>query len=291
MIHRFYKDGEKLDVAGLNVITVLIDRVETELTEVAYNEWRAGLEGPPHRHAEKDQVFYIVSGEGKINLGDEEYPVYPGHLIYAPAGLLHRTTVLGDKPLGYIFFNVFNSADKEGHASFADHISKVKEIRRQQAQSGQSDVAGSEKAVSTNVPGRHFSSVHEGKQFDFGSNSTRLLLDRNETNRLEFVVVSWPAGSKGALVAHKEKEQTFFILEGKGQITVGNETEMVKPGEVMFVPRNVPHTTTAGPEPLTYLCLNSLVTKPADPSFEDMVKRIAPERIRRWQSGDSSVGE
>lgn len=291
MIHRFYTSGQKLDVAGLNVITVLIDRAETELTEVAFNEWRAGLEGPPHLHAEKDQVFYIVSGEGKITLGNEEYPVSPGHLIYAPAGLLHRTTVQGNKPLGYIFFNVFNSAEKEGHASFADHISKVKEIRRQQAQTGQSDVAGSEQAVTATFPARHFSSVHEGKQFDFGSNSTRLLLDRNETNRLEFVVVSWPAGSKGAMVAHKEKEQTFFILEGTGRITVGSETETVKPGEVVFVPRNTPHTTAAGSQTLTYLCLNSLVTQPVDRSFEEMAKRIAPERIRRWKSGDPSVGE
>jgi quercetin dioxygenase-like cupin family protein len=152
-------------------------------------------------------------------------------------------------------------------------------------------VAGSEQVVTTTFPGRHFSSIHEGKQFDFGSNSTRLLLDRNETNRLEFVVVSWPAGSKGAMVAHKEKEQTFFILEGTGRITVGSETEKVKPGEVIFVPRNIPHTTAAGSQTLTYLCLNSLVTEPEDRSFEEMARRIAPERIRRWKSGDPSVGE
>ena len=47
MLHRFYKEGEQLDVAGLNLITVLIDRSETEITEVALNEWRAGLELQP----------------------------------------------------------------------------------------------------------------------------------------------------------------------------------------------------------------------------------------------------
>ena len=41
MIHRYYKEGQKLDVAGLNQITVLLDRTETELTEIALNEWRA----------------------------------------------------------------------------------------------------------------------------------------------------------------------------------------------------------------------------------------------------------
>jgi hypothetical protein len=33
MIKRNYQQGEKLDVAGLNEITVLVDRSETELTE------------------------------------------------------------------------------------------------------------------------------------------------------------------------------------------------------------------------------------------------------------------
>ena len=67
MLHRYYKDGQKLDVAGLNQITVLIDRSETELTEVGLNEWRPKLDGPPHKHDEKDQIFYISSGEGSKN--------------------------------------------------------------------------------------------------------------------------------------------------------------------------------------------------------------------------------
>ena len=137
MINRYYKDGQKLDVSGLNQITVLIDRSETELTEIGLNEWRAGLEGPPHQHAAKDQIFYIVSGEGVVSVGSETYEVLPGNLVYIPAGILHKTEVKSVVPLGYILFNVFSSPDKEGHASFADHIKKVKEIRRSQADSGQ----------------------------------------------------------------------------------------------------------------------------------------------------------
>ena len=147
MIHRYYKEGQKLDVAGLNQITVLLDRTETELTEIALNEWRAGLEGPPHAHAEKDQVFYIVSGEGRVIVGEEDYTVKPGCLVYVPAGLRHQSITTSDEPLGYILYNVFNSADKEGHATFADHIEKVKEIRKKQAESGESDVSGAEKST------------------------------------------------------------------------------------------------------------------------------------------------
>jgi mannose-6-phosphate isomerase-like protein (cupin superfamily) len=291
MIHRYFENGEKLDVAGLNEITVLLDRGETELTEIALNEWRAGLDGPPHVHGQKDQVFYIVSGQGKIVLGENYHEVKAGCLAYVPTGMVHQSITTSDVPLRYILFNVFNNPDKEGHASFKDHISKVKEIRKQQAESGKSDVSGAEKSTIAIKPSKFFSDIKNGKEYDFGSNSTILLLDRNETNKFECVVVQWPTHSKGALVAHKEKEQTFFVLSGNGSVTIGDETEDVKPGDLIFVPRNKAHTTEAGDEDLVYLCLNSIVTAPKDASFDEMYNRIAPGRIQRWKSGNGTLGE
>ncbi len=291
MIHRYYKEGQRLDVAGLNQITVLLDRTETELTEIALNEWRAGLEGPPHAHAEKDQVFYIVSGEGRVIVGEEEYNVQPGCLVYIPAGLRHQSITTSAEPLGYILYNVFNSADKEGHATFADHIEKVKEIRKKQAELGKSDVSGAEKSAVPTKQTKFFSDIKDGKKYDFGSNSTILLLDRTETNKFEFVVVQWPPHSKGVMVAHKEKEQTFFILNGVGKVTIGDQTEKVKPGDLIFVPRNVPHTTEADDTDLEYLCINSIVTETQDSSFDEMYNRIAPGRMERWKSGSNEVGE
>jgi mannose-6-phosphate isomerase-like protein (cupin superfamily) len=291
MIHRYYKEGEKLDVAGLNEITVLLDRTETEMTEIALNEWRAGLEGPPHAHAEKDQVFYIVSGKGKVIVGGEEYTVKPGCLVYVPTGLRHQSITTSNEPLGYILYNVFNSNEKEGHATFAEHIKQVKKIRKKQAETGEANISGAEKTLESNRKTKFFTSVTDGKKYDFGSNYTILLLDRTETNKFEFVVVQWPPHSKGAMVAHKEKEQTFFILSGKGKVTIGDETEDVKPGELIFVPRNVPHTTEAGDDSLEYLCINSIVTETKDSSFDEMYNRIAPGRRERWKSGSDEIGE
>ena len=290
MINRYRQDGQKLDVAGLNEITVLIDRTESELTEVALNEWRSGLEGPPHSHAEKDQIFYIVSGEGRILLDDIEHEVKPGSLLYVPAGLIHRSTTTSEEPLGYILYNIFLTTGKEGHATFKDHIDKVKLIRKMQAEKGISDVTGSEKSNKVEKEPKVFHDVMSGKKYDFGSNNTILLLDRTETSRFEFVVVEWPPNNKGTMVAHSEKEQTFYILSGNGKVTIGDETEEVKPGHIVFVPRNTPHTTESFDETLTYLCLNSIVTHPKDKSFEEMYNRIAPGRIDRWKSGTTEVG-
>ena len=291
MICRHYQNGQQLDVAGLNVVTVLVDRSETQLTEVGWNCWRKGLEGPPHSHEAKEQIFHVTDGEGIIVVGPARYAVKPGSLIYVPPMVVHQTIVTGDAPLGYILFNAFLDDSKEGHASFAEHIAKVKEVRRQQAESQQSAVAGAELRAVFDRPGKWVADIHAGRLFDFGSNTTRLILERNEAVRAEVTLVSWPKGSKGAVVSHPEKEQTFFVLAGHGTVTIGDETRPVTVGDVVFVPWKAPHTTEAGDETLTYLCLNTHVIETKEKTFEQMYNRVAPGRIARWKSGDATAGK
>ncbi|MBN2355477.1 cupin domain-containing protein [candidate division KSB1 bacterium] len=291
MIHRHYQKGPVLNVAGLNEMIVLIDRTESELTEVALNTWRAGLVGPPHSHDQKEQIFYVTSGKGVVKASAQAFDVGPGHLIYLPVGVEHQTVADKKEALHYLLFNVFSNAEKEGHGSYAEHIEKVKQIRRQQADSGRSRVKNAERSAVSDKPVKHIADIKKGVVFDFGSNSTRLLLDRSETDRFEMVVVTWPKGNRGAMVAHKEKEQTFFVLSGSGIVIVGEEQATVRPGDIVFVPRNTPHTTEAVREDLSYLCLNTHCVEPVDASFEQMYNRIAPGRIDRWKKGDDSVGD
>jgi mannose-6-phosphate isomerase-like protein (cupin superfamily) len=291
VIRSHYQKGQKLDVAGLNVVTVLVDRSQTRLTEVGWNRWSQGLEGPPHSHEAKEQIFYVTDGQGIVVVGPARYAVKPGSLIYVPPSTTHQTIVTGDAPMSYFLFNAFLDASKEGHASFADHIEKVKEVRRQQAESQQAAVAGADISSVSDRPGQLVEDVRQGRVFDFGSNTSTLLLDRNETRRCEVTLVTWPKGNKGAMVVHQEKEQTFFVLAGGGQVTIGNETCDVGVGDVIFVPWNTPHTTAAPDVDLSYLCFNTLVIEPPDKSFDESYHRVASGRIARWKSGDRTVGE
>ena len=48
-------------------------------------------------------------------------------------------------------------------------------------------------------------------------------------------------------------EQIYFILEGFGQMTVGNETQTVEVGDCIFIPSNEPHgLVNVGNEKLIY---------------------------------------
>ena len=134
MICRRYNQGQRLDVAGLNEIVVVIDRSETARTEVGLNVWRAGLAGPRHSHAEKEQTFFVTSGRGWVVVGDEKREVREGDVVFVPAGAPHQTIAGDARPLAYLLYNAFVTDTKEGHRSFAEHIEKVKATRRAQAE-------------------------------------------------------------------------------------------------------------------------------------------------------------
>lgn len=58
-----------------------------------------------------------------------------------------------------------------------------------------------------------------------------------------------------------DPEQIYFILEGSGKMTVGDETQLVSPGECVFIPSGIPHgLINVGKSQLRYLSA-------ASPSF------------------------
>lgn len=255
MVIRYYKEGQKLDVAGLNEITVLIDRSETELTEVGWNCWTPNQDGPPHKHNDKIQLFYVTDGVGKINLGDDVYNAKPGDLAFVPAGLVHQTITTTSEKLCYMLFNIFIDKGKEGHTTFADHIEKVKQIRKLQAESGVSGELDEDK-IKEVLPGKFFTQILTLNKLALANKHAVELITRDSKLNMELNLVHRTSSTKNELEVHTDKEQTFFIIEGEGTVTVGTETEKVKSGNLIFIPRNVYHKAEATSNHLYYLCLN-----------------------------------
>ena len=49
----------------------------------------AGAHDPQVPHDE-DEIYYVVSGEGRIRVGPEEQPVGPGTIVFVPKGVEHK---------------------------------------------------------------------------------------------------------------------------------------------------------------------------------------------------------
>lgn len=259
MICRNIYSREPIEVNELNTLRIGIDRSETAFTETALNAWRPGLIGPPHFHEHKEQVFFIVSGEGTIRMGDQSYDVQPHALVYCPASVEHQTIVSGERALEYLLYNIFTDPRKEGCATFKEHIRKVKDIRSAQAR--QQNAGRINLRVKPAHEPKWIPDIRKGKIRDSELYTTRQVLDRADTEKCEARVVNWLPNSNGPPIARDDIEQVWYVLSGSGIVTVSDESNRVASGDVVYVPCHATYGITVGPEGLSYLCLNTLVSE------------------------------
>jgi mannose-6-phosphate isomerase-like protein (cupin superfamily) len=95
----------------------------------------------------------------------------------------------------------------------------------------------------------------------------RPLIDRTTSSieRCSLAEEVLPAGATVGRHHHLETEEIYYILQGAGRMTVGEETREVEAGDAVFIPRGHTHTLeNTGAEPMTIL----LVCGPAH-SFAD----------------------
>lgn len=52
-----------------------------------------------HRHDESEEVYYVLRGEGALEIGGAIERVGPGDARLIPAGIEHRVTAVGPEPL------------------------------------------------------------------------------------------------------------------------------------------------------------------------------------------------
>jgi mannose-6-phosphate isomerase-like protein (cupin superfamily) len=63
---------------------------------------RPGARTTPHYHPQTEEIYYILSGEAQMRIGDETAAVVPGDAIAIPPGQVHHITNTGDKPLVFL---------------------------------------------------------------------------------------------------------------------------------------------------------------------------------------------
>ena len=56
----------------------------------------------PHRHPRSEEIYYILSGTGRMTIGDEARDVGPLDAILIPPGTRHAIANTGDQPLVFL---------------------------------------------------------------------------------------------------------------------------------------------------------------------------------------------
>jgi len=58
-----------------------------------------GSKSTPHPHESEEETWYVVSGRGKITIGEETAAIKPDTVVVAPPGKTHAIDNDGDEPL------------------------------------------------------------------------------------------------------------------------------------------------------------------------------------------------
>lgn len=56
-----------------------------------------------HAHSDMEEVYYILSGRGKMTIGENEFPIREGDAFYVPFGEYHVTFNTGNQPLAMVW--------------------------------------------------------------------------------------------------------------------------------------------------------------------------------------------
>jgi len=117
------------------------------------------------------------------------------------------------------------------------------------------------------------------KRYKFPTHINDLVMDRAEATTSEVFIVVLEPGQAPPLHKHDDTEQIFYVLEGKGTLTIGKEKQNypVKPGDMVRVPPSTFHTIKAeGENPLRYFAVDCFTPDLSldEPTWDDHVKAI-----------------
>ena len=80
---------------------------ETKRLNVTHVRIKPGETVPSHVHRDEDQIYYVVSGTGFVELDGQRTDVAAGSGVLIPLGTEHLITNTGSDPLDYVFFVIF----------------------------------------------------------------------------------------------------------------------------------------------------------------------------------------
>lgn len=70
---------------------------------------------------------------------------------------------------------------------------------------------------------------------------------------LEAELVCYEAGQTTREHFHKYQEEVYYIVEGSGSVTIGDDTSSISAGDLLFIPADTPHSIGAGGERMVLL--------------------------------------
>ena len=107
---------------------LVMDRSESETSEVFIVIIELNKAPPLHKHNDTEQIFYILEGEGVLEIGKKDMyhhhteTVRSGEIIRIPPKTYHTIHCLGDQPLKYLTIDCFIGGKPKEEPTWDSHV-------------------------------------------------------------------------------------------------------------------------------------------------------------------------
>jgi quercetin dioxygenase-like cupin family protein len=205
-------------------------KAETDQLIVTWFRYEPGEKGPePHIHRHHTDAFYLLEGDLEFTLGPDltTNSAAPGAFVAAPPGVVHTFRNASDSTA--IFLNVHAPSMR-----FGDHIrGRIKDFDQLDppADGGRSleDAVLSGPGEGERIEGRSTTIVKAGG-------------DDCDGQLAVYETILPPENSGPPFHFHRRTAETFLVLDGTFEFTLGDEHAILEPGFFALVPPGVPHT-------------------------------------------------
>ncbi len=107
-----------------HVNDLVMDRAQAETSEVFVVVLEPGEASPLHVHHDTEQIYYVLDGNGSIQIGDspDRYPIKPGDVVRIPAHAVHRTFCEDARSLRYLSVDCFVNGKPKQEPTWDSHV-------------------------------------------------------------------------------------------------------------------------------------------------------------------------
>lgn len=108
---------------------LVMDRAYATATEVFVVEIEPGKATHRHIHNDTEQLYYVLSGKGRVDLErngkKEQYEILPTQLVHIPLNCYHQTFCSGDEVLRYLAVDCFPGGKNQAEPTWDSHAHAI----------------------------------------------------------------------------------------------------------------------------------------------------------------------
>jgi quercetin dioxygenase-like cupin family protein len=239
-------DGDCLELKG-EVRHQLLDGNQTGGNMAfAHARFVHGSGSPLHVQTREEEFFFIERGEFTFQLGNESHRVGPGDFVFGPRLIPHGYKCISDEG-GALYVGVMEAGFENFFREMAVRLADIETFGPPQmydlAETYGVRFDGFDSLPDVPVTRAKVIPAGGGECIEVFGDTASMLVDSTEVeNRFCIRIIETPSLGGPPLHVQEYQNQMFLIRAGRYEFQIGDARVRVEAGDVVFIPRGMPHT-------------------------------------------------